>query len=308
MSAKRTINYLAYKLLPLPLWLKWTYWHFHKKRLCIDDPSLFSEKLYISKVWNKQLYPGLIQKCYDKFRVREYVKEVVGERYLSRLYGVWDSPVEIDFSDLPRACVFKITQSSGFNVICLDREGKEGEIKAKLEKYLANQNNYSKTEKDYTVEQYYFDQHAKIMCEELLLDEGRVPDDMRFLCFNGSVKYIVVDYESVSETGEKLHNYSRNVYDRKGHFLPYQYGRKNDPRFTFPKVENLDEMIQVAEQLSKPFRFVRVDLYNIKGRIVFGELTWVPQGGSGRIRPVEFDKELGNLFDFSGYNPAILHK
>lgn len=308
MSIKRNINYLTYRLLPLPLWLKWTYWYYHKKTLHIDNPSLFSEKLYIMKAWNKHLYPDLIQKCYDKFRVREYVKEVVGEKYLTHLHGLWNSPEEIDFSTLPRACVFKITQSSGFNVICLDREGKDDEIRTKLGIYLANQNNSAKTATDYTIEQYYFDQHAKIMCEELLMDAGRVPDDMRFLCFNGTVKYIVVDYESVSAEGEKLHDYCRNVYDRKGNFIPYEFGRMNNPGFSFPPMDNLDEMIHVAEKLSKPFRFVRVDLYNMKGRIVFGELTWIPQGGSGRIQPVEFDKELGNLLDFSGYNPADLQK
>ena len=308
MSVKNYVNYLLYKVLPLKVWLKGTYRYYHKRKLQINDPRLFSEKLYIMKAWNRQLYPDLIKKCYDKYTVREYVKAVVGEEYLSHVYGVWDSPRKIDFSALPKSCVFKITQSSGYNIICFDKEGREKQITATLESFLNHQNNPRETEKEYKIEQYYFNHNAKIMCEELLLVDGHVPDDMRFLCFDGTVKYIAVDYETVSKQGEKLHEYSRNVYDRDGNFLPYEFGRNNNKSFKFPNISNLEEMIQVAEKLSKPFRFVRVDLYNIQGRIVFGELTWIPQGGAGPVKPEEFDKELGDLIDFSGYEPGIIKK
>lgn len=297
MSIKGAINFLMYKCMPPKIYLGVAYWMYHKKHLNYSNPQTFSEKLFLSKILNGQGNIDLIRYCYDKYTVREYVKNTVGEKYLTKLYGVWSNANDIDFSKLPPRCIFKITQSSGYNIICFNMEKTDEEkIRKQLDKWQKNQNNIKFTEKMYKYENYYFDQRCRIMCEELLEINHNVPEDIRIYCFSGKATFITVDYESVSAEGEKLHEYVRNVFDLKGNFIDAKFGRENNPQYTFPNIPNLDEMIVVAEKLAKPFPFVRVDLYNIKGRIVFGELTWVPQGGSGKIVPEEFDLQLGAKF------------
>lgn len=301
MSIKGNINYMLYKILPQNTYLKIAYRNYHKKSLNINNPKLFSEKLFLSKVINGRGNVEFIRRCYDKYTAREYVKNIIGEKYLTQIYGLWTDARNIDFSKLPSKCIFKITQSSGYNVICLDleKENKEA-IRQKLDKWQKNQNDKKFTEKVYKFENYYFDQNCRIMCEELLEFNQSIPEDIRIYCFSGKAQFITVDYGSVSKDGVKLRNYYRNVYDVRGNFIDAKFGHENNPDFPFPDLPNLDEMVWVAEKLAKPFPFVRVDLYNVDGRIVFGELTWIPQGASGFIYPESFDRELGEKFILEG--------
>ena len=297
MSIKGKINYILFKTLPCNQYLKVLCLRYHKRHLDVVNPTLFTEKLFLSKARNGQGNMPLVRECYDKYRARTYVEKKVGSKYLARVYGLWDDPQDIDFSKLPNECVFKVTQSSGCNIICLDLEhADEKKIVTQLGEWLNSQNDKKKMEEQFKVESYYFDQNSKILCEELLKDEDAIPNDMRFYCFSGRVAFISVDYESVSPEGVKLSDYYRNVYDREGNFRDVEFGRENNTKYKFPDIHNLDEMIEVAEKLAEPFPFVRVDLYNIKDRIVFGELTWIPQGGAGQLSPVSFDEELGRLF------------
>lgn len=295
MSIKGRVNYCLYKFLPTDEYLKIAYKRYHKRKLNTKSPETFTEKLFLMKAYNESTYGEDIRKYYDKFRVREYVKKTIGEKYLTEIYGVWNSADEISFDDLPEECILKITQSSGFNKICLKGYKKEQEkIKSQLQDWLEFTNNKKNAEKLYKIEKYYFDGKAQILAEELLkTGDNAIPEDVRIYCFNGKAEFFTIDYDSVSQEGIKLHEYCRNVYDIDGNFLPYTFGRENDERYKEHNITNLPEMIKVAEKLSKPFIFVRVDLYNIKGRIVFGELTWIPMGGAGRVLPYEFDRELG---------------
>lgn len=295
MSIKGKINYALYKILSKKKYLEASYRWYHKGKLHLKNPQKFTEKLYCLKLYNKEHYFQLINQCYDKFKARSYVENIIGKQYLTNIYGVWDNADDICFDNLPEQCIFKITQSSGFNKICLQGyKQKEKEIKQQLQNWLDLQNNKKYTEKIYKVENYYFDQNARIMCEELLeLNNSSIPEDIRIYCFDGKAEFITIDYDSVSSSGEKLSEYNRNVYDLNGKFLPYEFGRTFNKNYQFPDIPNLNEMINVAEKLAEPFAFVRVDLYNIDGRIVFGELTWIPQGGSGRIFPESFDLYLG---------------
>ena len=295
MSIRGKVNYYAYKVLSRNAYLKFSYRYYHRKRLSITNPKRFSEKLYLLKIYNGMVHDALIKRCYDKYTVRSFVKETVGEKYLTKLYGVWDNATDIDFAELPEKCVFKISQSSGCNLLCMfGYKEREEKIKEQFQTWLTEQNDPKSADIISKYEAYCHTYKSVIICEELLeCENGLVPDDIRIYCFNGNAEFITIDYDSVNESGEKLHDYHRNVFNLKGQFMDVEFGRENDKTKVFPIMDNLEEMVDVAEKLAAPFEFARIDLYNVNGRVVFGEITWIPMGGAGVIKPDSFDLMLG---------------
>lgn len=295
MTIKGRIHNFLYKIMSEKQYLKFSYWWYHRKCLSLTNPKTFSEKLYLLKIYNGIIHKEAIQEYYDKYKVRDYVSKVIGDEHLAKLYGVWNNVEEIDFDDLPDQCIFKISQSCGSNIIC--KEGyktKKFDIKLQLDKWLKEAKNSDIINRQAKLEAYYRTPDVVIICEELLEDKnGKIPDDIRFYCFSGEVKFISVDYDTISEDGKKLNEYARNLYSSKGDFINANFGRPNTPNKKFSYSDSLDDMITIAEKLSEKFEFVRVDLYNVNGRIYFGELTWIPMGGAGKIEPMEFNLYLG---------------
>ena len=230
--------------------------------------------------------------CYDKYTVRDYVKKKVGEVYLNEVYGVYDNADEIDFEKLPSKFVLKITQSSGKNIICVDKSKLNiDETIRSLNKWLKEAQKCNGQE-----ESYVYNGHAKILCEKLLQQKnGQIPNDYRIYCFNGEPKYVIYDIETTCANGEHGNNIRRNIYDLEWNLLNIEMGRKNDIGYIVQKPDNFQEIIKVARSLSHDFPFVRVDLYNLDGKIIFGELTWIPMGGNCIIKPDSFDYELGKI-------------
>lgn len=295
-----------YMILGERTYLQFSYLYYHRGFLHLHNPKRYSEKLY----WLKQYYGNemkeLIQLCYDKYTVREYVKRKIGDKYLTQIYGVYHKADQIEFEKLPKEFVLKITQSSGCNIVVNSNNKKTfNEIRNTLGEWLK----YTNSEKRITnarEEAYYFDGNAKIICEEYLkTQDDNIPEDIRFFCFNGEPKFFCVDFQSTDCEGNKLHDYYRNTYSvETKEFIPVNFGRKYNDDFKAPDLKNWDEMVTIAKKLSEDFPFVRVDLYNINGRIVFGELTWIPQGGMGRITPKKFDYKFGSMLclpNISGY-------
>lgn len=299
MSIKGKLNYFAYKMLPRNGYLRFSYWYYHRKNLHINSPKRFSEKLFLLKIYNGIVHKDLIQQCYDKYTVRKYVSTKIGEKYLTHLYGVWEDASKIDFEGLPEKCVFKISQSSGCNIICQSGyKNRQEQIRKQLQEWLDEQNNCSQVEEISKYEAYCCTYKSVIICEELLeLANYNIPDDIRFYCFNGKVEFISIDYDTVSDSGEKLHDYYRNVFDINGNFWDVEFGRENNANLKFPQIDNLEEMVSISQTLAEPFEFARIDLYNVEGRIVFGEITWIPMGGAGKIQPDTFDYKLGEKLD-----------
>ncbi|MDD7347303.1 MAG: ATP-grasp fold amidoligase family protein [Clostridiales bacterium] len=295
MSFKGEINNLLYKCMPGKQYLKFSYWWYHKKTLSLTRPQRLSEKLYLLKVYNGVVHREIIQECYDKYKVRNYIEKKIGKKYLTDLYGVWDNAYQINFNNLPDKCIFKISQSCGSNLICKNGyKSDEYTIKGQLDRWLREEKNASFIEKNGKIESYYNTPDVVIICEELLENPGGdIPDDIRLYCIKGKVAFITVDYDTVSASGEKMKEYVRNVYSPDGIFIDAKFGRPNDVNRKFEGFENLHEMIYISEKLSEDFEFVRVDLYNVKNRIYFGELTWIPMGGAGKIEPAEFDLKMG---------------
>lgn len=247
----------------------------------IDNPKSFNEKMQWLKLYNED---PLLTKCADKYLVREYVKEKIGEEYLIPLLGVWDSPDEIDFDKLPNQFVLKVNWGSGQNIIVKDKSKLDiKEAKAKLKEWLKPHSNHYYL----GFEWCYKNIQAKIIAEKYIQQLNDDLYDYKFLSYNGKVKNLFV-------VSDRYNNKYVDFYDTDWNKLPFERLYHNSPN-GIAKPQNLDKMISLAERLSKDFPFVRVDFYDIEDKIYFGEITFYPGNGLEAFEPVEWDYKLGEL-------------
>lgn len=265
------------------------YYRVHGKKLNINNPKGFIQKLYWVMRYNEVYNQELIRRIYDKYYVREYVREKGYGETLIDLLGRWDNVDEIDFQNIHQECIFKVTQSSGMNFVYRDNIGLDhNEVRATLARWLKQSR-----EIHTGFGGFYFDGKSSIICEKLLCDtKDKVPNDIRFFCFNGEPYFVQVDIDTISDNNEKKKVYKRNNYTLDWELIPVDFIREHDETIKVEKPQSLNEMISMTKVLSKDFLFIRVDLYELDGKIYFGELTPVP-GNSGIIDPVEFDEILG---------------
>lgn len=268
------------------------------KTLNLNNPATFDEKMW----WLKFNYHNpLMTQCADKFKVREYVKNCGYEDILNKMYlgGVTD-PNLINYEALPSVFYIKTNHGCGGN-ICVNK--KYGYDKKHISKMLENsmKNNYFYESREWP----YKDIKPCIIIEEFI-DSGNKPLlDYRFLCFSGKFKYLFVDYDTADKSGHHKIGAKRNVYNRDYELLPYRVSRDNFNNTIAPKPLNYEKMIEIAETLAKPFPFVRVDLYNIDGKIIFGEMTFFHAGALNKIEPHEFDLELGKLININDLSDKL---
>lgn len=254
----------------------------NNKFLDIDNPNEFMEKIQWLKL---NFYKEDFGKYVDKFEVREFVRERVGDKYLNKIIGVFDKVEDLDYSSFPDQFVIKCTHGSGFNIIVKDR-AKFNPKKANviLNKFLKE--DYSKVNQ----EAIYRGVKPRILVENYLctLDNGAIID-YKFFCFKGDVKSVWV---KTFEDGL----YKNCYYD-----LDWKKMNENDRSNFLEKAikrpDNLDEMIFVAHQLAKDFIFMRIDLYSIKDQVFFGEMTFFPFGGKQRLTVEALNYEYGKLID-----------
>lgn len=256
------------------------------KRLNLDNPVKFTEKIQ----WYKLYYRNkLMNTCVDKYEVRNYIKKIGLENILNDLYGVYDSADEIEFENLPNKFVIKTTSGSGGqNVyVCEDKNKIDVEdVKKKLTYWLT-----LNPKKSFGREWAYENTVNKIVIEKYLSGNNENLsgiNDYKFFCFDGKVEYIVFD-------GDRYIQHKRNFYTKTWEFIPIESDCCSFGDI-IPKPKQLDEMIKIAEKISNKFPFVRVDLYNIKNKIIFGEMTFYPWTGYVKFNPEEFDVEMGNKF------------
>lgn len=250
----------------------------------LQNPQTFNEKIQ----WLKLFYPNpLITVCADKYRVREYVAEKIGGKYLTKLLAVFDRPEEIDFAALPNQFALKVNWGSGQNFICRDKmKISESECRKKLKKWLNPRCNQFL----FAQEWGYRDIPPKILCEEYLKFLEENPKVFKIICFNGEPRVIqlVMDDKTPKET--------INYYDTDWNLLPF---KQNFPTNSAP-IERpvfLDEMFELARKLSEPFPFVRVDFYESPTELHFSELTFYSDAGLARFEPEEWDLKLGQMLD-----------
>jgi len=218
-------------------------------------------------MWLKLYYYNpLITRCTDKYLVREFIQDMGVNNILNELYGVYISVEEINFEELPNQFVLKATHGCGYNIICRDKTNLDIEkSKEKLNAWMDSVYGLK------SGEWHYSEITPKIICEKYLkhFDSSSSVLDYKIHCFNGKPFCFVIGYDRT----EKSAKFSS--YDLQWQRLDFL--KEEGDNIPIPK--NLDIMIEVATVLSKPFPYVRVDLYEIEGRLYFGELTFTPMGG-----------------------------
>lgn len=250
-------------------------------KLNLKNPRTYNEKIQWVKLNDKN---PLMTKCCDKYAVREYIEEKGHGNLLNRLIWQGFNPEEIPFDSLPNQFVLKVTHGSTFNIICTDKSrlDREDTIK-KCKKWLK-----AKFIPCYG-EWFYGIEPPRIIVEEYLEgDNGEPLFDYKFFCFNGNPKLLYVDTW-------KDGRHTINAYDMDFKMLEgVELGYPNDVETKVRIPEAFEEMKKIAADLSKDFYHVRVDFYYTHGRIYFGELTFTKGAGFGKIKPIEFDEEMGS--------------
>ena len=238
------------------------------RKLNMKNPTTLNEKLQ----WMKFNYRFPLQAIVsDKLLVRDYVADKIGEEYLIPLFGTWEKYDDIDFEKLPNKFVLKCNHDSGGLVVCTDKNNlNHKEAKKKIEKSLNS--NFFYIGREYQ----YKNIKPLIICEQFISDHGNVPMDYKIYCFNGIPDVILVCRDRFSKN---THRASYLFFDQEWKFLPLDKGDDELGKVDIPRPKNLDKMIEIARKLSEDFLFARIDLYNIDGKIYFGEITLSPNSG-----------------------------
>lgn len=255
----------------------------------LKNPRTLNEKiLYMSLKTDTSLWTD----CTDKYKVREYVKQCGLEDILVKLYGVWDLASDIDFNDFPEQFVLKATHGCGDVLIVKDKTKLEiPKVVSDFDKDLNTV--YGALESAH----HYMRIKPRMIAEELLMSDSAVSVvDYKIWCFNGNPEYIFVGSNRTENTLDIM------IYDLnwKEHPEYMLFDKEHLHGASLAKPQNLEKMIEVARKLAKPFPCVRVDLYNIEGKIYFGELTFTSYGGLMNYFTDEFQMLAGSQIDLSG--------
>ena len=250
--------------------------------LKLKVPQSYNEKIVWKKIHDRN---PLLPITADKYEVRSYIKEVLGEERakeaLIPLLFVTDKPETIPFEKFPSSFIIKPNHASGLQILVENNPYNKEKIIKTCKQLLKIPYGLEK------FEWAYQSIKRKIVVEKLLRDnEGNIPLDFRFNMFNGKCKLVHAFFRS---------NRSVSSFDEKWNFLSIKIlNCKVGPKIKKPK--NFKTMLELAEKLSKPFDYVRVDLYSLKGKVYFGELTHYPTSGINKFEPQSFDFELGSYW------------
>ena len=262
--------------------IKWEYFSGMRKFPDIYNPKTFNEKLQWLKL--NDVHPEY-SRIVDKAEAKEYVKEVLGEdadKHIIPTLGIWDTFDEIDFDKLPKQFVLKTTHDSGGVAIVKDKEKMDlSEVRNKIERSLKH--NYFFEHREYP----YKNVTPRIIAEEFMVDEsGTELKDYKFFCFNGEPKMLFVATDRPFDT-------RFDFFDMEWNHLPFKQGHPLASK-KIVKPAGFEEMKMLSKRLSKGFKHVRVDLYDINGWIYFGELTFFHFSGNVPFEPKEWDYIIGD--------------
>lgn len=255
------------------------------------SPKTFTEKIQWLKLYNrKPEYTTMV----DKYAVKQFVAERIGEEYIIPTLGVWNKPEDIDWDSLPDKFVLKTTHGGGSGGVVICSDINKFDKQAAIDKLNASLRSdiYASFR-----EWPYKNVPKRIIAEKFMAPKKTGVDnfdelkDYKFFCFDGKVKFFKVDFDRFIE-------HHANYYSVDGSLLPF--GEKDclpqfDKHIELP--HNLRDMINLAEKLSVGFPFLRVDLYNVTGHIYFGELTFFPASGMGAFVPESWDRKIGYMLD-----------
>lgn len=255
--------------------------------LNLDCPKYLSEKQQWIKLYDQDKLKNL---CSDKYLVRDYIKEKIGEEYLIPIIKIdgrdsFENADEINFGKLPNSFVIACNHGSSMTIVVKDKTklSKKGikQIKKKLNRWLTIEPAYINA-----FDFVYKDIKPRIYITEFINNKQNDLYDYKIMCFNGEPQFVWVD------TG-RFFNHKRTIYDlnfKKLNFKINNYESSND----LLKPDNFEEMLELSKILSSTFKFVRVDFYNVDGRIYFGELTFNSEAGVAKISPREVDIKIAS--------------
>lgn len=234
----------------------------------LSNPVKFTEKIQWIKLNMRD--PKMTVYC-DKYLVKEHIKEVLGEEYVIPLLGVYDSPNQIDFDTLPERFVLKCNHNSGRGMyICKDKSNLNVK-KVRRDLRAALKEDYYFVGREWS----YRDVPRKIVCEKYMEDSGGNLTDYKFYCNQGKATHLLVCLNRLSDNHRNIH------MNMKGEILPFNpdcvKAIEAGEKIKLPS--NFDEMKAIAEKLSSEFPHVRIDLYNVDGKIYFGEYTFYSDSG-----------------------------
>ena len=281
----KKLAYYATAWMPTKIYLKLRYWVVFKKRLNLHAPKTYNEKLQWMKVYDHNpTYHTLV----DKYLVRDYVSNLIGEDYLIPLLGVWNKFDDINFEELPSEFVLKCSHDSGSVLICKDKS-KFDINKARKWFNEAQKRSQYRAGREWA----YKGLTPKIIAEKFMVDDsGLGLNDYKFFCFNGEIKAMFI----ATDRGVLGKEVKFDFFDSEFNHLPVKHGHENAP-ITPTRPNRFDDMKVLAKKLSAGLRHVRVDLYNVNGKIYFGELTFYHHCGFVPFEPQEWDYTFGSWID-----------
>ena len=268
------LSFRIFRLIPDNLYLKIKFRIKMNKKLDLNNPQSFNEKLQWLKLYDrKPEYTRYV----DKYEVRSYIKETIGEEYLIPLLGVYNSFDEIDFENLPNQFVLKCTHDSGGIIICSDKSRFDVNVaEKKINKCLRKNYFYHGREWPYK------NIKPKIICEKYMVDESKTElKDYKFFCFDGCPKALYV-------ATDRGHDTRFNFYDINFKPLGIKQHYDNSTK------EGFDKMLELSKELSKEIPHIRVDFYDINGEVFFGELTFYHLSGFDKFDPDVYDEIFGS--------------
>ena len=254
--------------------------------LNLEVPKTFNEKLQWLKLYDRRPEYTIMV---DKYAVKKYVADKIGEEYIIPTLGVWDNPDDIDFDALPSRFVLKCNHNSGLGMcICKDKSKLDIEkVRSELRRGLAQ--DYYLTGREWP----YKNVSRKIIAEEYIEDKGKaVPEDYKVYCINGKPLYIVVFHNRFNDS-EELSETVYNTSWQPQHISLDEHFKVSDIVELVPKC--LDKMLEFAEMLSTNMSQSRIDFYVVNNRLYFGEITLYTASGFQKMIPESLDYELGKL-------------
>mgnify|MGYP001273656017 CR=1 FL=1 len=260
------------------------YYKTFSKNLNLKSPETFNEKIQWIKLYDRN---PLMNELADKYKVRNYVKEKIGEKYLNNLLGVYNSYYDFnkDLNNLPDKFIIKANHGSGWNEF-IDKNSYDSKlIKEKINFWLKSNYYYKGREWNYK------NIKPLIICEELIQtipNKHSTPNDYKVFCFNGDPLFIQVDSNRFD-----IHN--RNLYDKNWELIQVELAFPNIQK-DMPPPKNLDKIIHLAKILAQGFNFVRIDFYD-ENKIIFGEFTFYPGNGFEKFVPQKYDEYFGQFLN-----------
>ncbi len=281
----KAFRYLLWKCSPLVrsdvLYIRLNYFLSLYKRLDLKNPITFNEKLQWLKLYNRQ--DSYIQMV-DKYEAKQFIESKIGPGNTIDTIGVWDHFDQIDFDTLPSQFVLKCTHDCGGLVICKDKSSLDiSKARKKIERCL------SKNYYNYSREYPYKFVRPRILAEKYVEDNSGELRDYKFFCFDGSPKMMFVASGRSKGPSETRFDF----YDMNFNHLPLVNGHPNAP-WPIERPSGFDRMKEIASVLSSGIPHVRVDFYEVNGKVYVGELTFFHWGGLVPFEPDDWDRVLGS--------------